>query len=300
MKRCLVVTNTHSGHWKEAYREGIGRALAGYDLSFVDIDAPVPSLEAWDALAVAGGDGTLHNFLNRVKGAAIPLYYFPTGTLNEKARIGDDRPLVGRINDDYFVYVVAAGSFTPIGYTASTKDKRRYKVWAYLMQSIKEYRVHRIPASVTVDGTQYVGTYTLIMVLRSPRCFLFRFNKMYSSERRTVHLLLIPAPERDDFWGRLSIFAPLFRAFFVGFRHEKEGKHLVFREGETAVLRLPTGTVCNVDGERRDLMGTYRFSATAPQPEVTVCRLPKERAVRHAVKSPEAKAPHRTVTLPRE
>jgi diacylglycerol kinase family enzyme len=226
-----------------------------------------------DALGVAGGDGTLHNFLNRVKGSDLPLYYFPTGTLNEKARVGERCPLVGQINEDYFIYVVAAGSFTPIGYTAEVGVKRKVKVLAYLWQSLKEYRVHRIPATISVDGTQYVGTYTLIMVLHSPRCFLFRFNKMYSPESESVHVLLISAPPKDNLWGRVRIFAPLFRAFFIGFRHEREGRRLVFRQGKTAVVKLPRETVCNIDGERRCLSGTYRLTATHPRPAVTVCRL---------------------------
>ena len=275
MKTCVVVTNTNSGNWREEDMAKIPTMLRDYRCRFADIDEPLPPLNEVDALAVAGGDGTLHNFLNRVKGTDLPLYYFPTGTLNEKARIGDPKPLVGQINEDYFVYVVAAGSFTPIGYTAKVENKKRLKVLAYLLQSLKEYKVHRIPAIVSVDGTKYVGTYTLIMVLRSPRCFLFRFNKMYAPERDNVHLLLIEAPPKDNLWGRVRIFAPLFRAFFVGFRKEKVGKHLVFREGHTAVVRLPEETVCNVDGEKQNLRGTYRLTATAPHPTVTVCRLPK-------------------------
>ena len=275
MKRCVVVTNTNSGNWREEDKARIEEILGDYRCRFADIDEPLPPLDEVDALAVAGGDGTLHSFLNRVKGADVPLYYFPTGTLNEKARVGDERPLVGQINEDYFVYVVAAGSFTPIGYTAKISDKKRFKVLAYLWESLREYKVHRIPASISIDGTKYVGTYTLIMVLRSPRCFLFKFNKMYAPQKDNVHLLLIDAPPKDDLWGRVRIFAPLFRAFFVGFRKEKEGKHLVFREGRSAVVRLPQETVCNVDGERQALTGTYRLSATAPHPTVTVCRLPR-------------------------
>ena len=277
MKTCVVATNTNSGNWRKEDEAKIRGALGDYACRFCDIDEPLPPLAEVDALAVAGGDGTLHNFLNRVKGTDLPLYYFPTGTLNEKARIGDSRPLVGQINEDYFVYVVAAGSFTPIGYTAKVADKKRLKVLAYLLQSLREYKVHRIPATVAVDGTKYTGTYTLIMVLRSPRCFLFKFNKMYAPEKDSVHLLLIEAPKRDDLWGRVRIFAPLFRAFFVGFRKEKVSKHLVFREGRTAVVKLEQETVCNVDGEKKNLVGTYRLSATAPHPTVTVCPLPHKR-----------------------
>ena len=273
MKTCWVVTNPASGSWREQNKQKIARALCDYECRFADIDSPLPQVGTVDAMAVCGGDGTLHSFLNRARGLEVPLYYFPTGTLNERARIGDPEPMVGRINDDYFVYVVAAGSFTPIGYTAKVRDKKRVKALAYLWQAFKEYRVHRIEASVSVDGTTYRGTYTLIMVLRSPRCFLFRFNKMYRAEAPYVHLLLIEAPPKDDLWGRVTIFAPLFRAFFVGFRHERVGKHLVFRQGTTAVLHLPKEAVCNVDGERQCLSGTYRLSAAKPTPVIRVCKL---------------------------
>lgn len=274
-KTCLVVTNPRSGSWREHDRDKIRQVLSQYAVHFADIDSPLPPMDTLDALAVAGGDGTLHNFLNRVRGADLPLYYFPTGTLNERARIGENRPMVGRINDDYFVYVVAAGSFTPIGYTTALKKKKRFKYFAYIAEAVRQYKVHRIQAEVVIDGRRYRGTYSLLMVLRSPRCFLFRFNKMYRADADKVHLLLIPAPKSDRLWGKICLFLPLFRAFFVGFRHEKESKHLVFREGHTAVVHLDAPTCFNIDGECVPLTGTYRLTATQSTPAITVCHLPK-------------------------
>ena len=277
-RTCLVVYNEHSGNWHEDTRQRVVAALSDYTLTYLPVECPLPSLAGWDALAVCGGDGTLHNVLNRAKGCELPLYYFPTGTLNERARIGRECPLVGCINDDYFVYVVAAGSFTPIGYTTAVRDKKRWKTLAYVREALRQYKVHRISASLSVDGRHYEGTYTLIMALKSPRCFLFRFNKMYSADADTIHLLLITAPARDDWRGRAAIFRPLFRAFFVGFRHEVQGRRLVFVQGEHAVLRLPDAVTCNVDGEKQCLTGTYRLQAAPPTPAVRVYPIARHRS----------------------
>ena len=278
MQSCLVIVNKQCGNYARFDAERLAKALPAYQLHYLTIeDNYMAELRAhrYDALALLGGDGTLHNFVNAVKGMDIPLYYFPMGTLNERARIGGEDACVGYINDETFVYVAACGSFTPIGYATDVRRKKRWKALAYVRQALHEYRVCDIPAIVSWEHGKLHGNYSLIMVLKSPRCFLFRFNRLYDPHADNLHLLLVPTTGKDNLWGRMRLFFPLFRAFFVGFGREMHRKDLLFVQCRHAVLHFPTPVAMNIDGERRTLRGTYRVGAYHPTPAITVCRMPK-------------------------
>lgn len=280
MQTCLVVFNKQSGNFGRFDPAVLQQVIPNpYHFEYAEVDDDYLGKvrhNRYDALALLGGDGTLHNFINRVKGVDLPLYYIPTGTLNERGRIGDNSDtMMGYINEETFVYVAACGSFTPIGYDTDIGAKQKHKALAYVRQALREYKVCHIPAVVGLDGQKEHGVYSLIMVLKSPRCFLFRFNKLYDPAADNLHVLLIPAPAKDDLWGRIRLFFPLFRAFFVGFRREVNKKQLRFVECKRVVLHFPTPVDMNVDGEKRTLRGTYRLGAYSPTPQVKVCPLPK-------------------------
>ena len=280
MQTCLVVINKQCGNYARFDADRLAKALPNaYRLHFAQIeDDYIADVRAhrYDALALLGGDGTLHNFINQTKGVDIPLYYFPLGTLNERARIGQTDACLGYINDETFVYVAACGSFTPIGYDTDVRLKKRWKALAYVWQALREYRVYDIPAVVSWDQHKEHGNYSLIMALKSPRCFLFRFNKLYDPQADNLHLLLVPTTGKDNLWGRVRLFFPLFRAFFLGFRREVHGKNLQFVQCHRVVLHFPTPVAMNVDGEKRTLRGTYRLGAYHTTPAITVCALPKK------------------------
>ena len=275
MSRVLVVVNPASGHYRQGIVDRLRRLGAAsicrlvgapvlegevsYDVCHVDDAVERYASGGYALLVVVGGDGTLHSVLNRLP-EPVPMFYVPSGTLNEKykthgARAGTSLVL-GRMGPDLYTYVAAAGSFTPIGYRARVATKKRFGKLAYLALVVREYRVHRIEAEVVADGEAYRGPFTLVMFIHSPRCFGFNFNKMHRNEAQNGQLLLIKAPRHTGFLGKIRMFFPFFRAFFVGFRRPYRSKTMIFRTFEHASLTLQASTDFDVDGERRTLTGT--------------------------------------------
>ena len=222
MDSALVILNTASGGYTPRVKARIQGLVQGYQAEWAHIDRVRDILlsgQRFDLLVVAGGDGTLHSVLNQLP-APMPVLYVPCGTLNEQSksrkRLGQGQGLVlGRYNDRVYTYVAAAGSFTPIGYVTAVRAKQRFGRLAYLAEVLRQYRVHRIAAEVQVDGISYHGTYTLLMLIKSDRCFGFHFNHLFDSTQ-SGHILLIEAPKSKGFWGKICMFFPFFRAFFVG------------------------------------------------------------------------------------
>ncbi len=107
----------------------------------------------------AGGDGTLNEVINGVmyfeKNARPDIGYIPCGTTNDFAKslripvdiseavnniIGGESVAydIGKINDRYFVYVVAGGAFSACSYATSQEMKRIFGHTAYLFEGLKE------------------------------------------------------------------------------------------------------------------------------------------------------------------
>ncbi len=265
MESCLIIINKSAGTSDKISFDYVKKRLGdGYKYSCHTIpNDGEPNLDGYSALAVCGGDGTLSNVLNKVYDKQKSVYYFPSGTLNDKAKsekhtkgTAEHHAVVGIAGGDVFSYVFAAGSFTPIGYTASIKMKKRFGILAYLAQVVKEYKVHRINATITVGDNTYAGDFTLIMLLKSSRCFGFNFNKAYDEQKESGHLILIRSPKHDGLLGKIEMFFPFFRVFFMGLKKEREGT-IIFKETPCANINLPCITNFCKDGEKSQKQGEF-------------------------------------------
>ena len=277
MENCLIIINKSAGSSDKISFDSVKKTLGnGYKYACHTIPTDgEPTLENYDALAVCGGDGTLSNVLNKVYDKQKDVFYFPYGTLNDKAKAAHSKKqdnvaansVVGLVKTQskqtVFSYVFAAGAFTPIGYTASVKMKKRFGVLAYLAEVVKEYKVHRIRAEITADGKTFDGEFALVMFIKSPRCFGFRFNKAYDEQSKSGHLVLIRSPKHDGLVGKIEMFFPFFRTFFIGLKKERNDK-IVFQKfsNMTASFDLPTD-FCK-DGEKATIAGnvTVEFVKT--------------------------------------
>ena len=265
MESCLIIINKEAGTSDKISFDTVKKRLGGgykYLCHTIPNDGE-PDLDEYNALAVCGGDGTLSTVLSRVYNKRKNVFYFPSGTLNDKAksekhttRAAEHHAVVGIAGDDVFSYVFAAGSFTPIGYTASIKMKRRFGILAYLAQVLKESKVHRINAEITVKDKTYKGDFTLIMLLKSPRCFGFNFNKAYDEQKESGHLILIRSPKHRGLLGKIEMFFPFFRVFFMGLKKEREG-NIVFKEFECATIKLAGKLDFCKDGEKAEKQGEF-------------------------------------------
>ena len=262
---CKIIVNVESGNCKRANVEKIKRQVPAdsYDVQYVKGDWQA---EGFDCVVACGGDGTLSAALNRCRGQK--LFYLPCGTLNECAsqRTIDSACLV---NGRYFSYVCATGSFTEIGYAAKTEDKRRWKGLAYLPQAAKYYRCHDIPAAMCADGKSFCGRYTLIMILKSRRCFRFNFNKGYDKLPKS-YLLAVKSVGKDCLKNRIKLFFPFFRIFFCGAKPAVH-KNWMLIPFDSLTLETEKRPFC-IDGERAVLGGKLNFGTQPLDNPVTVLK----------------------------
>ena len=280
MKTLLVINRT-SGNGGKIDADIIKNTYSKHDqVSVVEI---ARKEDGWDAaeyekIIVCGGDGTLMRAVNKVS-PEQKLLYVPCGTFNESAKNNGKKKgkirrlsLIGFANDTRFTYVCAAGSFTPIGYDVKEKDKKAFKILAYLFTVFKHYRAYRIPASISVDSKSESGEYTLIMMIHSKRCFGFRFNKMFDVNNPSLFMLSIKSPKNKGVLGAIEMFFPFFRAFFIGFRKEHHGKKIDFMPVENPVVELGEKTDFCVDGEKVEFEGKVAFGQRKLNGNIYICR----------------------------
>lgn len=279
MTSCLLFINLDSGRGDKLLKDKtVVAALSRYfDRVDVCLGGDLRSLcVGYKAVAICGGDGTLNVSLNSLKGYPIDVIYIPCGTLNDMAkslgasyRIGGDTHLkhldLGEANGTVFAYVLAGGTFTEIGYSVDSEKKKRHKVFAYLGEVLRCYKVRRIAADIAVGEEKYSGEYSLIMAINSERCFGFSFNRLYEAGSGKAHLLLIRAPKSDGLLGKIALFFPFFRAFFIGFGKQTSGKRIVFKEFSDAALALKEPTDFTVDGEKITLSGDVTLKINKEQ-----------------------------------
>lgn len=295
MESCLIIINQNAGTSKKINFEKVEKCLGDrYEYTRKNIPRDrIENVEKFDAIAVCGGDGTLGSVLQKVYDKPIDLYYFPVGTLNDKAKaeryarhksvcptckdyVENKKPVVyGKCQksieqDGYetvdcdasvFAYVFAAGSFTPIGYTSGVDEKKKFGILAYVSKVLKEYKPHAIKATIKNGKHTYEGEFTLVMLVKSPRCFGFPFNKAFDAESTSGHLVAIRAPKHKGFLGYIEMFFPFFRVFFIGLKKEKTKGKIVFEKTYSTKLTLSQDIDFCRDGEKQTLgEGTYKIS----------------------------------------
>ena len=286
--KTLIVKNAMSGHSETISPEILKQAFVqeGQPYDIVTLESPDQdySVKGYTRLIVTGGDGTIHNAINKCKFRQdMQIVYIPSGTLNERSKVSEIaltkskrqkkkeekeknkvkvRRLraMGMANNYLFSYVFAAGSFTEIAYKTKTKYKKKFKALAYIWKVLAAYKVFKIPATlnckcISDDVKTLSGNFSLIMVLDSERCFGFRFNRAYRENDDRMHLLTIRTTGKNNIIGKIRLFFPFFRAFFMGFNEEYHSKYIDFMPITNIDLKLGENTVFCVDGERREFDG---------------------------------------------
>ena len=256
-KNCIIVINDMSGGYKDVREQDLIKVfgLESTVVFHMTADNHFRYTPA-DRIVVCGGDGTFSRMLNRYKGTDTEIVYCPCGTLNETSKRdtnGSGDFLIencGEADGKVFSYVLASGTFTPLGYAVDNKEKQKFKSLAYIANAFRQLRVWRINAAIECDGEKSEGQYCLIMALDSPQCFGLHFNKLFVPNDRKMHLLTVKAPRYNGFFGLAEMFFSFFRAFFIGFKKPFKNKKMTFREfSELRVVTDREYDFC-ADGEK--------------------------------------------------
>jgi diacylglycerol kinase (ATP) len=189
-KRARIIYNPTSG--REAIRRDLVDILdvyekAGYETSAfatsatpksAENEARRASLDGFDLIIAAGGDGTINEVVNGIAPLEKrpKLAIIPAGTTNDYARalrIPRDEPLeaakvvlqnrtalidVGKANDTYFINIAAGGSISELTYSVPSKLKTMYGYLAYVIKGAELItRVKPMDLDVKYDGGEYHG-----------------------------------------------------------------------------------------------------------------------------------------------
>lgn len=140
----------------------------------------------FDRVACCGGDGTLHEvmagLMDLPESARPPVGYLPMGTTNDYARNlalprgmdemaalaagGEPRGVdLGKLGEEYFIYVAAFGLFADTSYSTPQEMKNLLGHLAYVLKGATELTSQkRYRLTVDYDGGQLEGDYLYGMV----------------------------------------------------------------------------------------------------------------------------------------
>jgi len=139
----------------------------------------------YDALIIAGGDGTFNNAVNALMGKANApiLGYINVGTIGDVGRnfgvgaslrqairvldVGHVEEMdVGECGGRYFAYCCAAGAYSDIAYQTKRHAKRKAGRFAYYLLAIKEtFRRQCLIYEIDANGEKYHGQSPFLLLL---------------------------------------------------------------------------------------------------------------------------------------
>lgn len=164
----------------------------------------------YDRLIFTGGDGTFNNVVNiLMRHNKKPILgYIPGGTINDIGRnfglsnnikkaldILEENNVVefdvAKINDYYFNYVCAIGSFANIAYVTKKERKKRFGKIAYYNKAIQEsFLPKTVIANLIIDDKKIETKVPFILILNGKNVGGFRINHKSNNHDGKVDLFL--------------------------------------------------------------------------------------------------------------
>jgi len=218
----------------------------------------------YDIIVACGGDGTIHQVLNGVlKSGANPVVgVLPCGTCNDVARelripfnIMKATDCILRCNtkqhdmmfdgDEYAAYTLAAGYLTKTSYVASSKAKKRFGRFAYVLIGIGcAFHFDEFPLTITCDGERIHGKFTYVMLVNGESTGGFKVNKGDHTHDGKVKLVLV---KKGKGLGGLLAFAKL---FLFGIKSVMKNKNVIVRDIQKCEIENHSNATFTLDGEK--------------------------------------------------
>ncbi|KJD42856.1 diacylglycerol/lipid kinase family protein [Paenibacillus terrae] len=272
MKQAMIIVNPSSG--KEEAVEHVRNVEdilrdKGYDVTIKETAKELDATrfcttaceEGYNLVVSIGGDGTLHETINglmdqdhRPKLGVVPL-----GTVNDFARalqipLNPEQAIrtltsssvktvdMGRLNDQLFANIVAAGSLAESLSSVSSDDKSMFGTFAYLKEGIKELIGNAAhPLVIRYDEQTWVG--------ESPLFLAALTNSVGGFEK------LAPDAAVDDgllhclIFKNLNILNTVTASLSLLFGSLKDHKDVVYFTAKHVSVSSAESVSTNVDGE---------------------------------------------------
>ena len=166
--------------------------IAMNDIVGIDLNRRLQQLnpEEFSYVMVAGGDGTVSNFVDALmqNDINLPVGILPVGTSNDFATylglpdnfyqyyqlLTDEKNVVpvdvGYINGRHFINVCACGFLTSVPYETPSDLKNIFGKVAYYLKGVQKLtELKPLPLSIVGDGHEFSGDLALFLVLNSGR-----------------------------------------------------------------------------------------------------------------------------------
>lgn len=193
----------------------------------------------YDAIIFSGGDGTFNDVISGVSASKVrpPLGFIPTGTANDNARnlniprnikgalkvIEEQKVMkhdVGKVNDTYFVYALAAGACTATSYTTKQSAKKAIGRIAYVFNGMEEFfspTLKKIKITDLETNNIIISEVPLILILNTKSVGGMRFNRFGHLNDGEFDIVMI---KNGPGYGRFNIIG-FFIHGILGFRRNK-------------------------------------------------------------------------------
>lgn len=231
----------------------------------LDLGDFVAQIHYFDAVAVAGGDGTVNSVINQmvVQDVLLPLAIIPSGTANDFARfIGMDIGAqgfadalsgrnvlfadIGQANDNYFINVCGAGLFTHVSQKVNENLKTTLGKMAYYVKGLEEIPNFH-PMSVRIANSKTVQELDIFLFLALNTAGTGGFPRLAPTASISDGLLDFIAVKSCSIVDLGRLFIKILRQDFLG-----DPNILHFQDNFVKVELLspnPNYDTCDIDGE---------------------------------------------------
>lgn len=236
----------------------------------------------YDAIIVAGGDGTLHEVTCGIAGQKVrpKIGILPSGTINDVSKSlkipknlkkGLNVILKGKtvshdlfkINEEYGIYATAMGLLTDISYKVKSKPKKRFGKFAYYFSIPKFlFGESSFDVDINVNGQIIKERCCLLMALNSRSVAGRKVDKKNDIGDGKVKLVIFPCKSKKI---KLSEIFKI--VMFFGFGMRKNSKKYKIIETSSFEIKIDLPKNLTVDGEKMT-SDVYKFEVISPGVEI--------------------------------